>query len=73
MGQSISNCIKKIVKDAMTSVDSISVQEAKSLVGNDRYQFVDVREQSEQQKVGVIPGAILSSRGMIEFHIFLIS
>ena len=60
MGQSISTSIKKIVKDAMTSVDSISVQEAKSLVGNDRYQFVDVREQSEQQKVGGIPGAILS-------------
>ena len=55
MGQSISTSIKKIVKDAITSVDSISVQEAKSLVGNDRYQFVDVREQSEQQKVGVIP------------------
>ena len=69
MGQSISTSIKKIVKEAMTSVDSISVQEAKSLVDNHRYQFVDVRERSEQQKVGVIPGAILSSRGMIEFHI----
>ena len=69
MGQSISTSIKKIVKDAMTSVDSISVEDAKSLVGNDKYQFVDVRERSEQQKVGVIPGAILSSRGMIEFHI----
>ena len=57
MGQSISTSIKKIVKDAMTSVDSISVQEAKSLVDNHRYQFVDVRERSEQQKVGVIPGA----------------
>ena len=59
MGQSISTSIKKIVKDAMTSVDSISVQEAKSLVDNHRYQFVDVRERSEQQKIGVIPGANL--------------
>lgn len=48
MGQSISTSIKKIVKEAMTSVDSISVQDAKSLVGNDKYQFVDVRERSEQ-------------------------
>ena len=50
MGQSISTSIKKIVKEAMTSVDSISVQDAKSLVGNVKYQFVDVRERSEQQK-----------------------
>ena len=69
MGQIISSSVKKIVKDALASVDSISVQEAKSLIENERYQFVDVRELSEQQNVGVIPGAILSSRGMIEFHI----
>ena len=69
MGQIISKSVKKIVKEALASVDSISVQEAKSLVDNERYQFVDVRELSEQQKVGVIPGSTLSSRGMIEFHI----
>ena len=69
MGQIISKSVKKIVKEALASVDSISVEEAKSLVENERYQFVDVRELSEQQNIGVIPGAILSSRGMIEFHI----
>ena len=69
MGQIISSSVRKIVKEALASVDSISVQEAKSLIENERYQFVDVRELSEQQNVGVIPGAILSSRGMIEFHI----
>ena len=69
MGQIISKSVKKIVKEALASVDTISVQEAKALVDNERYQFVDVRELSEQQKVGVIPGATLSSRGMIEFHI----
>ena len=69
MGQIISKSVKKIVKEALASVDSISVQEAKSLIENERYQFVDVRELSEQQNVGVIPVAILSSRGMIEFHI----
>ena len=69
MGQIISSSVRKIVKEALASVDSISVQEAKLLIENERYQFVDVRELSEQQNVGVIPGAILSSRGMIEFHI----
>ena len=69
MGQIISSSVKKIVKEALASVDSISVQEARLLIENERYQFVDVRELSEQQNVGVIPGAILSSRGMIEFHI----
>ena len=69
MGQIISTSLKKIVKEALAAVDTISVQEAKTLVNNDKYQFVDVRELSEQQKVGVIPGAILSSRGMIEFHV----
>ena len=69
MGQIITSSERKIVKEALASVESISVQEAKSLIENERYQFVDVRELSEQQNVGVIPGAILSSRGMIEFHI----
>ena len=69
MGQIISSSVRKIVKEALASVDSISVQEAKSLIESERYQFVDVRELSEQRNVGVIPGAILSSRGMIEFHI----
>ena len=69
MGQIRSKSVKKIVKEALTSVDRIAVQEAKALGDNERYQFVDVRELSEQQKVGVMPGATLSSRGMIEFHI----
>ena len=54
MGQIISKSVKKIVKEALASVDSISVEEAKSLVENERYQFVDVRELSEQQNVGVL-------------------
>ena len=32
MGQIISKSVKKIVKEALASVDSISVEEAKSLV-----------------------------------------
>ena len=48
MGQIISKSVKTIVKEALASVDTISVQEAKALVDNERYQFVDVRELSEQ-------------------------
>ena len=48
---------------------AISVEEALPLVDSDAHVFVDLRDGGEQAKTGVIPGAIASSRGMMEFHI----
>lgn len=69
MSQTITKSSKDIVKAAMRSVPAIDAQEALSLVGSPDHVFVDLRDGTEQEKTGRIPGAVASSRGMLEFHI----
>lgn len=69
MAQNITKSAKDIVKSAMANVPAISAEEALPLVGPPDYVFVDLRDGTEQAKTGMIPGAVASSRGMLEFHI----
>ena len=69
MAQTITRTSKDIVKAAMAKVPAISAEEALSLVGSPDHVFVDLRDGTEQAKSGMIPGAVASSRGMMEFHI----
>lgn len=69
MPQKIVKSSKSIVEAAVAAVSSIEVVEALALVGADSHVFVDLRDGTEQAKSGIIPGAVASSRGMIEFHI----
>ncbi|WP_299375400.1 rhodanese-like domain-containing protein [uncultured Tateyamaria sp.] len=69
MAQTIKKSAKDLVQAAMAAVLSISVEEALALVDSPDHVFVDLRDGTEQAKTGVIPGAVASSRGMMEFHI----
>lgn len=69
MTQNITKSSKDIVKEAMAQVPAITVDEAMGLVGSPGHVFIDLRDGTEQAKTGVIPGAVASSRGMMEFHI----
>ncbi len=69
MPQSITKNAKDIVKAALAAVPGISVEDALPLVSSGTHVFVDLREGTEQAKTGLIPGAVASSRGMMEFHI----
>ena len=69
MAQNITKSAKDIVKEAMEAVSTLSVEDALALVDSDDHVFVDVRDGTEQASSGMIPGAVASSRGMIEFHI----
>lgn len=69
MPQTITKTAKDIVNEAMARVPAISVEDAMALVGSPDHVFVDLRDGTEQAKTGVIPGAVKSSRGMMEFHI----
>ena len=69
MGQTITKSAKDIVRAALTNVPAISVEEALPLVTSETHVFVDLRDGTEQAKTGRIPGAVASSRGMMEFHI----
>ena len=69
MGQTINKSVKDFVKAALAAVPAISVEEALPLVTSETHVFVDLRSGTEQAKTGRIPGAVASSRGMMEFHI----
>lgn len=69
MAQKITKGAMDIVKEAMSAVPAISVDDALTLVGSDDHVFVDLRDGLEQANTGIIPNAVASSRGMMEFHI----
>lgn len=69
MAQTITKSAKDIVKSAMANVPAISAEEALALMDSPDHVFVDLRDGTEQAKTGMIPGAVASSRGMLEFHI----
>jgi rhodanese-related sulfurtransferase len=68
MPQKIIKTSSSLVKEALAEVPAISVNEAMPLVESDKHVFVDLRDASEQAR-GMIPGAVASSRGLMEFHI----
>lgn len=69
MPQNITKTSNDIVKEAMANVPAISVEDALGLANSPDHVFVDLRDGTEQAKTGIIPGAVASSRGMMEFHI----
>jgi rhodanese-related sulfurtransferase len=69
MPQTIVKSAREIVSEAVNAVPAISVEVAMALVGSDEHVFVDLRDGIEQAKTGTIPGAVASSRGLMEFHI----
>ena len=68
MPQNIIKTASSLVKEAIAEVPAISVNEAIPLVESDKHVFVDLRDGVEQAR-GMIPGAVASSRGLMEFHI----
>ena len=66
MGQ---KTLKELLKEANSSIQSISPNKAMDLVGNSEFIFIDLRDKSELLKSGKIPGALSCPRGMLEFFI----
>ena len=69
MAQNITKSSKDLVKAALAAVPAISAEDALSLEGSSDHVFVDLRDGTEQAKTGIIPGAVASSRGLMEFHV----
>ena len=68
MPQTITTAAASFVNEAMAEVPAISVAEALPLLDSHSHVFVDLRDAAEQGQ-GIIPGAVVSSRGLMEFHI----
>jgi rhodanese-related sulfurtransferase len=60
--------LKELLTAANASVPKISPQDASALMKDGNVLVVDVRDGTELQATGKLPGAIHVSRGMIEFR-----
>ena len=69
MPQTITKGVKTLLSEANAVVETLPVDQAKSLYDNAEYVFVDLRDIREIQRGGMIPGAFSCPRGMLEFWI----
>ena len=60
---------KKLLLDASKVIKEISVTEGISLLEDDNYLFVDLRDIREIKREGKIPNSFSCPRGMLEFWI----
>ena len=58
----------ELVAEANAAVGTLSVEEAKQLLGRPEVLFVDVRNDDELARQGRIPGAVHAPRAFLEFH-----
>ncbi|MBO6826000.1 MAG: rhodanese-like domain-containing protein [Sneathiella sp.] len=61
--------VKQMVEEANSRIETLSVSDAKELLGNEKVTFVDLRDVRELEREGVIPGAVHAPRGMLEFWV----
>ena len=61
--------IKQMVAAANAKIRTLSLDEAKALLGQPGVQFVDIRDPRELERDGAIPGAFHAPRGMLEFWV----
>ena len=61
--------IKQMVEEAESSIKTIPVAEALSLLDSDDHVFVDLRDVRELVHEGMVPDAFHAPRGMIEFWV----
>ena len=64
----MSKSIMDLVAEAKSVVPSISPEELKSILGQDKVLVVDVRDAPELADTGRVQGALNVSRGMLEFR-----
>ena len=53
----------------MSTVETVSIEEASGFLHNDDVVFVDIRDVRELDREGMIPNAIHAPRGMLEFWV----
>ena len=69
MPRKLKTTVADMVTKARGAITEIDAGEAAALVGDDRYQFVDIRDIRERKKTGWVPGSFHCPRGMLEFWI----
>ena len=65
----ITKGIKQLIAEAEKRSTGISVEEARTRLGDADTVFVDLRDVRELEREGMIPGAFHAPRGMLEFWV----
>jgi rhodanese-related sulfurtransferase len=65
----IRKSVQQMFAEAMSEIETLSVEEARALHGRQDVTFVDLRDPREIWREGGIPGAVQVTRGMLEFWI----
>jgi len=65
----ITKGVKELVAEANAEIETVSIDDAKILLGDDNVLFVDIRDVRELDREGMIPGAYHAPRGMLEFWV----
>ncbi len=60
---------KQMMSDALATIDTLSVPDALTKLGDPDVVFIDIRETKELEREGSIPGAFHAPRGMLEFWV----
>ena len=60
---------KKLIADAHERIQTLSVADAQTKLGDPNVVFIDIREIQELEREGTIPGAFHAPRGMLEFWV----
>lgn len=60
---------KRLLAEARAEIETVTIEDAKALLGKDDVVFVDIRDVRELDREGMIPGAFHAPRGMLEFWI----
>jgi rhodanese-related sulfurtransferase len=58
---------KQLIEEASAKIQTLPIDEAKGRLGNPDVVFVDLREPSELEREGIIPGSLHVPRGVLEF------
>lgn len=69
MPQTITTGYRALVDAADKNIETLPVEEAIKLHGNDDVVLIDIRDIRELQRDGQVPGAAHCPRGMLEFWI----
>lgn len=68
-GAPLARSAASLVADAEASIRTIPVQDARALLDDAGYRFVDIRDPREVARTGTIRGAVKAPRGMLEFWV----
>jgi len=60
---------RQMLAEANANIETLSVEQARARAEAEGAVFVDVRDGTERQRDGAVPGAVHASRGLLEFKL----